>query len=280
MTQHSHHPSGGHGHDHEAELADLLDLDAEVLGSFLDDVTGWVGGHAGDAPRTIVDLGAGTGTGSLALARRFGTARVVAIDKSASMLEHVHAAARGQGMAGRLRAVQADVDVAWPEVDAVDVVWAALSLHEFADPDRVLRDIYAALNPGGLLVVLEMDAPPRLLPDDIGVGSPGLESRCHQAMAQANWNAHPDWRDHLLRAGFEIAEQRGFTIELNPAPPSTGRYAHTFLKHIRSGLDGQLANDDLDALDHLLADDSPGAVLHRSDLTFRGTRTAWAARRP
>lgn len=272
--------TGGHGHDDEAGLADLLDLDAEVLGSFLDEVTEWVGRHAGEAPRTVVDLGAGTGTGSLALARRFGHAEVVAVDRSALMLERVHTAARGQGMADRLRAVQADLDVAWPEVDAVDVAWAALSLHEFTDPDRVLRDIYAALNPGGLLVVLEMDAPPRLLPDDIGVGRPGLESRCHQAMAQANWNAHPDWRDHLRRAGFEIAEQRGFTIELNPAPPSTGRYAHTFLKHIRSGLDGQLAPDDLDALDHLLAGDSPGAVLHRSDLTFRGTRTALAARRP
>lgn len=280
MTQHSHHHSGGQVHDHEAGLADLLDLDAEVLGSFLDDVTQWVGQHAGEVPRTVVDVGAGTGTGSLALARRFGTAQMVAIDKSALMLERVQAAARGQGLADRLRVVQADLDVTWPEVGAVDVAWAALSLHEFADPDRVLRDIYAALKPGGLLVVVEMDDLPRLLPEDVGVGRPGLESRCHQAMAQASWNAHPDWRAHLQRAGFEIAEQRGFTIEVNPAPPSTGRYAHAFLSHVRSGLEDRLAGEDLDTLDHLLADDNPDAVLHRGDLTVRGTRTAWAARRP
>jgi hypothetical protein len=84
----------------------------------------------------------------------------------------------------------------------------------------------------------------------------------------------------LKRAGFKIAAQRTFTIEASPATPSTGRYAHAYLRHIRSALDGQLAPDDLNTLDHLLADDNPDAVLRRRDLTVRGSRTAWAARRP
>lgn len=279
MAQHSHHHSArGHVHHDEAGLADLLDLDAEVLGSYLDDVTEWVGQHALDVPRVVIDVGAGTGTGSLALARRFGAAEVVAIDRSASMLERIRAAARGQGLADRLRVVQADLDVAWPGLGAADVVWAASSLHEVADPDRVLRDIYAALNPGGLLVVIEMDAPPRFLPDDLGLGRPGLESRCHEALSQ--WNPHPDWRPYLERAGFEIAAERGFAIEVSAASPSTGRYAHGYLRRIRSALDGQLAADDLGTLDDLLAADGPDALLRRRDLTVRGSRTAWAARRP
>jgi SAM-dependent methyltransferase len=283
MKQHSqqhHHLGGRQGHDHEAGLADLLDLDAEVLGSYLDEVTEWVGQHAPDDPRTVVDVGAGTGTGSLALARRFRAAEVIAIDRSALMLERLRAAALGTGLTDRLRVVQADLDVAWPGIGATDLVWAASSLHEVTDPDRVLRDVYAALNPGGLLVVIEMDALPRFLPDDIGLGRPGLESRCHEALARANWNSHPNWRPHLERIGFEIAAQRSFTIEASPAPPSTGRYAHTYLRRIRSALDGQLATDDRGTLDHLLADDNPDAVLHRRDLTIRGSRTAWAARRP
>ncbi len=257
----------------------MLELDAEVFGSYLDEVTEWVGQHAPDVPRTVVDVGAGTGTGSLALARHFSAAEVVAIDRSALMLDRLRAAARGQGLADRLRVVQADLDVAWPGVGAVDVVWAASSLHEVADPDRVFRDVYAALNPGGLLVVIEMDDLPRFLPDDIGMGRPGLESRCHEALAQADWNSHPNWRPHMERAGFKIAEQRSFTIEANPATPSTGRYAHAYLHRIRSALGGQLATDDLDALDRLLADDHPDALLRRRDLTVRGSRTAWAARR-
>ncbi|NKX54534.1 class I SAM-dependent methyltransferase [Arthrobacter mobilis] len=292
MAQHSsHHHSpdqhhglhrygGGHTHHDAAGLAELLDLDAEVLATYLAAVTGWTRQHAPELPRTVVDLGAGTGAGSLALARRFETAAVVAVDRSAVMLERVRAAAREQGLAGRLRVVQADLDVAWPEVGAVDIAWAASSLHEVADPERVLRDAYAALNPGGLLVVIEMDTLPRFLPDDVGTGRPGLESRCHEALAQADWNRHPDWRPHLEQAGFQIAAQRSFSTEAGQASPGTGRYAQAYLRLIRPALDGRLGAEDLDTLDHLLAEDGPHALLRRRDLAVRGTRTAWAARRP
>jgi ubiquinone/menaquinone biosynthesis C-methylase UbiE len=276
---HHHHGGGGVHHD-EAGVADLLDLDAEVLGSYLDEVTDWVRRHAAEAPRTVADVGAGTGTGTLALARRFGAAEVVAIDQSGVMLDRLRAAARGQGLDDRLRVVQADLDVAWPQIGAVDLAWAASSLHHIKDPDRLIGEVYAALNPRGLLAVIEMDALPRFLPDDIGLGRSGLEARCHEAVAQANWNAHPDWRSHLERAGFEIAAQRSFTIEVSPAPPSTGRYAHAYLSRIRSALAGRLAADDLNTLDRLLADHAPESLLNRRDLTVRGSRTAWAARRP
>ncbi|MFD4180845.1 class I SAM-dependent methyltransferase [Rhodococcus sp. NPDC058514] len=279
MTQHSHRHAHHHGHHDEAGLADMLDLDAEVHAAALGEVTDWVGRHAPDAPRAVADIGAGTGTGTLALARRFPEAEVIAIDSSEVMLERLLASARGGGLADRLRVVQADLDAGWPAVGTVDVAWAALSLHHVADPDRVLRDIYDALNPGGLLAVVEMDALPRFLPDDVGVGRPGLESRCHEAIALANWNAHPDWRPHLEAAGFEIAEQRTFIFDASPAQASMARYAHTFLTRVRASLGDSLAADDLDALDQLLAGDHPGSLQRRTDLRFRGSRTAWAARR-
>ncbi|MEU6034278.1 hypothetical protein ABZ801_02605 [Actinomadura sp. NPDC047616] len=46
---------------------------------------------------------------------------------------------------------------------------AASSLYHVADPDRMLGDVHAALRPGGLLVVIEMDALPRFLPDGAGL---------------------------------------------------------------------------------------------------------------
>ncbi|TQC45376.1 methyltransferase domain-containing protein [Rhodococcus sp. WS4] len=281
MAQHSnHHTAHTHDHDHGDSLADLLDLDAEVLGSYLEPLTEWAGQHSRETPRRIVDVGSGTGVGTLTLARRFPAAEVIAIDRSEFMLERLGTAAREQGLADRLSVVHADLDVAWPAVGAADVVWAASSLHEVADPDRVLRDMYAALNPAGVLVVVEMDALPRLLPDDVGVGRPGLESRCHEALARMNWNAHPNWQTHLERNGFEVVEVRTFVSEANPAPPSTGRYAQTYLRRIRSALDGQLAGDDRNTLDLLLSDDDPNSVLRRTDMIPRGTRTAWVARRP
>ena len=278
-NQHHHDRHAAQRDDHDAELADLLDLDAEMHGSYLDEVTEWVAQQAAEDARTVVDLGAGTGTGTLALARRFPAAELVAIDSSAPMLERLAAAAHLQGLTERLRVVHADLDVAWPDVGAIDVAWAASSLHHVADPDRVLRDVYAALNPGGLLAVIEMDALPRFLPEYVGQGRPGLEARCHEAMAAASWNSHPNWRPHLEQAGFEIAAQQVFDLEVNPAPPSIERYARAFLSRIRSALADRLASEDLDALDHLLADDDSQAVLRRRDLTLRSTRTAWVARR-
>ena len=66
-----------------AAMAELLDLDAEVLHSYLSEMTGWVHELAADLPcRRILDLGAGTGTGALALLQRFEGADVIALDMS------------------------------------------------------------------------------------------------------------------------------------------------------------------------------------------------------
>ncbi|MCM2386876.1 class I SAM-dependent methyltransferase [Streptomyces albipurpureus] len=273
---HDHHEGGHHG---EAGLADVLDLDAEVLGSYLDEVIEWVAGYAPAAPRTIADVGAGTGTGLLALARRFQQADLVAIDQSPLLLERLGAKALQQGLTERLRIVETDLDAASPPIGTADLAWAASSLHHVKDPDRLLGDLHEALTPGGLLVVIEMDALPRFLPDDLGIGRPGLETRCHDAAAQERWNAHPNWGPYLERAGFEVVQERSFPIAVSPAPPSAGRYAHTMLSAMRFGVGDRLAADDLHALDRLLADDSAESLLRRTDLTVRGSRTAWAARR-
>jgi trans-aconitate methyltransferase len=72
-------------HDH---LIDMLNLDAEVLHEYHRDLIGWVGREAADRPR-IVDLGAGSGTGSLALARELPGSEITALDVSPQMLAHL-----------------------------------------------------------------------------------------------------------------------------------------------------------------------------------------------
>jgi hypothetical protein len=149
----------------------------------------------------------------------------------------------------------------------------------------VLTDIFAAIRPGGLLAVAEMDAPPRFLPDDLGLGSPGLEARCHAALeperAGAPPRSGPDWGPRLEQAGFAILAQRTFTTSLTPPlPAGTGRYARAYLRRIRPMLDGRLDAGDRAALDTLIDSAGPDGLLHRRDLSVRGTRTAWIARRP
>ena len=280
---HQHHPAVG---TDESAMAELLDLDAEVLHSYLSEVTAWIRELAADPPpRRILDLGSGTGTGAFALLDRFEGADVIAVDISAQLLHHLRDKARALGVADRLRTVQADLDAAWPAIDTVDLAWASSSLHHMADPDHVLTEVLAALRPGGLLVVAEMDSFPRFLPDDLGLGRSGLEARCHAALAEGRAAELPhlgsDWASHLARAGFTIEAERPFAINLTPPLPApAGRYAQASLRRIRSSLDDRIGADDLATLDTLIDSNGPHGVLHRDDLTVRTTRTIWAARRP
>jgi len=289
MTAHQHlhdqrdkdHAVGAYN---EAAMAELLDLDAEVLHAYLSDATAWVSDVAG-GPRCdrILDVGAGTGTGTMALLKRFPNSRVTDLDVSAAMLGYLSDKAHELALADRVRIVQADLDAPWPAVGPFDLVWASSSLHHMADPARALAEIFRVLRPGGLLAVTEMDDFPRFLPDNIGFGQPGLEERCHAALAQARAGRVPhqgsDWRSRLSQAGFTIEAERAFTINLSPPlPPATGRYARASLLRMRDGLGSQLSAGDLSALDTLTEGADP--VLERTDLTVQTTRTGWLASRP
>jgi hypothetical protein len=164
-------------------------------------------------------------------------------------------------------------------------VWASLSLHHLAGPDRVLGDVFAAIRPGGLFAVAETGSQPRFLPDDIGIGRPGLEARCHAAVAELHARELPylgaDWGERLAHAGFTVVAERTFAIDPEPPlPAATGRYAQVYLRRIRDQLDGMIAAEDLDTLGVLIDPDGPGSVLQRPDLGVHGTRTIWVARRP
>ena len=288
----SHHAH--HHHDHhqdgdeaaEAALAELLDLDAEVLHAYLSSVIGWVGELAADQPpRRILDLGCGTGTGGLALLRRFPASEVTAVDASVPMLDRLRQKARELDVASQVRAVQVDLDAGWPDTGPADLVWASNSMHHMADPDRVLAQILAALEPGGLLAVAEMDSFPRFLPDDLGIGRPGLEARCHAAQDDVRSHDMPylgsDWGPSLAKAGFAVEAERTFAIDLEPPlPAAASRYALLSLQRVRSALDGRISAEDLVTLDTLLGGDGPASILRRDDLTVRTTRTVWVARRP
>ena len=267
-------------------MAELLDLGAEVLHETTSELTDWIQElAAGLTVRRILDLGSGTGTGTFALLPRFEGADVIALDTSAELLRRLTDKARGLGVAGRVRTVQADLDAGWPAVGTVDLVWASASLHHLADPDRVLSEVFAALRPGGLLAVIEMESFPRFLPEDPGLGRPGLEARWNAVLAEEHAHEMPnlgsDWGPRLSKAGFTVAAERIFAVNLRPPlPASTGRYAQAFLRRIRSRLDGRMSANDLAALDTLIESDGPDGVLHRQDLTVRTVRPVWVARRP
>lgn len=259
-------------HDH---LTELLDLDAEVLHEYHRGVVAWAGSLTPAQPH-IVDLGAGSGTGTLSLARHLPDADLTAVDLDGDMLAHLRRRAAEAGVADRVRTVQADLDGAWPDLGPVDLVWASASMHHMADPARTLAQVHATLGPGGVFMITELDSFPRFLGDPAGRG---LEERAHAELdrrrRERGMHMNEDWGARLQAAGFEVEGERRFDVELAPPLPANAvRYARLCLTRIRHGLADRLAPDDLTALDTYAA-----TLDSRDDLTVRATRMVWVGRR-
>lgn len=143
-------------------------------------------------PAAVLDLGAGTGHGALALKRRYRASQVIALDLAEGMLQQ---AGRRQTLLRRFRRVCAEA-AALPLRDAsVDLVFSNLMLQWCPDPDRVLRECRRVLKPGGLLTFTTFG------PDTL------VELR--RAWAAADGHTHVnrfidmhDLGDALLRAGL------------------------------------------------------------------------------
>jgi SAM-dependent methyltransferase len=264
-------------HDHHSEndiasendMAEMLDLDAEVLRDHHEEVIAWAGTLVPDRSR-IVDLGAGTGTGTLALARHLPGAEVTAVDMDEDMLAHLRRRAAEAGVGDRVHTVRADLDGDWPDLGPADLVWSAKAMHHLADPARALTRSRTVLRPGGYFLIAELDAFPRFLTDPAGVA---LEDRLHaeQARMRHEHGLHmdEDWGALLKAAGFAVEAERRFDIELRaPLPAEALRYARISFERAR----------------HLLADRWPAADLAAlgeragTATTVRTTRKVWLGR--
>lgn len=267
-------------HAHPDDLAQILDLDAEVFAPALEAVYADIA-KAADAPlRTILDLGAGTGTGTFGLLKHFEDARATAVDASPETLAHLTSGAERLGLGTRVTTLVADLDQHVPDVEPADLVWASASLHHLADPDRTLAQVARLVRPGGIMAVLELDGFPRFVHDD----SPGgaAEARAH-ALIDADRavdlpSMGSDWGSSLTRAGLDVEQHRPVVLQLDaPLPDVVGRYAAATLTRIAGAVAGRLDAADDAALRSLL-DGGPDDVRHRPDLRVSAERQLWIAR--
>ncbi len=277
---HSHPLRPGHGPapEHDTGLAELLDLDAALGAPVLTAALDAASAALGTAPRRVVDLGAGTGTGTLALAARFPGGRVHALDASPGMLDRLGAAARTAQVADRVETHLVDLDGDWPAVlpGAADLAWAALSLHHVTDPAQVLRQAFEALRPGGVLVVLEMTGATAYVPGDLGTGRAGLGDRLVAALAELGYPVTAEWTTALTATGFAPVRRHELAVTASGGTAEGARYLALQLAMNRARLAEDLSAEDLAALDTAIAALGAGT----SEVALSSGRAVWTAVRP
>ena len=103
----------------------------------------------------LLDIGAGPGHVSLALAERVGSrGMVVAIDRSAEALGYLADLQQQRGIAQitRIAGDASTVEIAGPPADAALVTYV---LHHAAAPETILAHLHALLRPGGRVLIGE-----------------------------------------------------------------------------------------------------------------------------
>jgi SAM-dependent methyltransferase len=113
----------------------------------------------------VADIGCGSGHAVNVMAQRYPASRFTGIDFSDEGLSAGRAEAQRLGLANAsFRAADvAELDVA----DAYDVITVFDAIHDQAQPARVLANIWRALRPGGVFLMVDIKASSRL-EDNIG----------------------------------------------------------------------------------------------------------------
>jgi len=141
----------GYSRDEQRRLTLMQSLLNEAeLGAF--DLTG---------VRSILDVGAGLGQMTRALARAaMPGARVVGVERDAAQIAEAQRQAAEAGESGRVELRQGAAEqlpLADSEWGAFDVAHARFILEHVPDPLRVVRQMVAAVRPGGRLLLLDDD---------------------------------------------------------------------------------------------------------------------------
>jgi SAM-dependent methyltransferase len=282
MTGMAHHP---HAVDW-SERADELERDAEMGLPWITSAVRWIAGLT--TPHTVLDLGSGPGVASCVLAAEWASARVVAIDESPQLLARVEQRARRLGLADRVATEQVDIVERLPTIPPADLIWASRVLHHVPDVQAALGELAARLRPDGVLALVEGGLPSRYLPDECGVGAPGLLTRLdvippHVHADLMGHRREPvrtalDWPVLLGRAGLRHLATRSFLLDLcAPVTDAVRDHAVLRLERTRDQLADQLSTEDRVALDRLLDPADELGVRRRPDVFWLSAFTVHCA---
>ncbi|HMM82828.1 MAG TPA: bifunctional demethylmenaquinone methyltransferase/2-methoxy-6-polyprenyl-1,4-benzoquinol methylase UbiE [Terrimesophilobacter sp.] len=171
---------------------------------------------APQAGERVLDIAAGTGTSSAAIAR--SGAEVVAVDFSPGMIEV------GRARHPKIEFVEADAMALPFKANEFDAVTISFGLRNVEDPRVALKEMYRVVKPGGRIVVCEFSRPPRALlragygaylkyvmPRVVDVASSNPEAYNYLADSINDWPDQATLSQWLRGAGFTRVAYRNLT---------------------------------------------------------------------
>ncbi|MEM8936846.1 MAG: class I SAM-dependent methyltransferase [Pseudomonadota bacterium] len=128
----------------------------------------------------VADIGAGTGLYTLLFADAVGPdGHVYAVDIEPLFLDLINSRTSDAGLTNVSAVLNRANDVTLPK-NSVDVVFIADTYHYFSDREAIMKSVFAALKPGGALVLVDYDLMAgETIPDDkahIRFGKAGVVS--------------------------------------------------------------------------------------------------------
>jgi len=227
----------------------------------------------------VLDIGCGHGDVTMMIARRVGEkGHVLGIDRDARPLETARDRAWEQGLAN-VSFAESDLSALAPEHGAFDAIVGRRVLMYQPDPAHAVRQLAAALHPGGRMVFQEHDAtmtPGRMTPLP-------LHERIHEwvwrTVEREGADIHMGF--HLpavfAQAGLAIEQVRAEAVVLLPETPYPfGAIVRAMLPRIVQHGVATAEELDIDTLDQRLREERASAnAVYVGDMVF----SAWARKK-
>lgn len=103
----------------------------------------------------ILDVGAGTGRFSLAMAKKLSAGKVICLDLSKEMLQQLKRKAEDEGLKGKIQILKGEASSTGLENESLDLVVSNNVFHELSNPEAALAEILRVLKPGGWVIITD-----------------------------------------------------------------------------------------------------------------------------
>ncbi len=166
---------------------------------------------------TVVDLGSGAGMDAFLAARQVGpSGRVIGVDMTDAMLEKARENARKAGLEGTVEFRKGNIEALPIESESVDAIISNCVINLSPEKDRVYREAYRVLKPGGRVMVSDivLERPlPQAVMDSIDaylgcVGGASLRAEYLETIAKAGFREVRVEREASFAGAFDFDDPR------------------------------------------------------------------------